>query len=80
MFTLGCITYTPYEGLNYIVLDKVTPLWKCIGKAPEIQIGCDMGDPGQQRRTGSSCALFWPNKTVRHLRHWNFYLRKMSPP
>jgi len=38
------ITYTPYEGLNYSILDKVTPLWKRIGEPPEIQIGCYRGD------------------------------------
>ena len=32
------ITYTPYEGLNYTILDKITPLWKHIGEPPEIQI------------------------------------------
>jgi len=25
------ITYAPYEGLNYIILDKITALWKRIG-------------------------------------------------
>jgi len=33
-------------GLNYIILDKTTPLWKRIGEPPEIQIGCYRGDPG----------------------------------
>jgi len=47
------ITYTPYEGLNYIILDKIKPLWKRIGEPPEIQIGCYTGDPGQQRYSGS---------------------------
>jgi len=31
--------YTPYEDLNYIILDKTTPLSKRIGELPEIQIG-----------------------------------------
>ena len=48
------ITYTPYERLNYTVLDKMIPLWKHIGEPPEIQIGCYRGDPGQQRHSGSS--------------------------
>ena len=30
------ITYTPYEVLNYTILDKITPLWKRIGEPPEI--------------------------------------------
>ena len=47
------ITYTPYEGLNYTIFDKITPLWKRIGEPPEIQIGCYRGDPGQHRHTGS---------------------------
>ena len=34
------ITYTSYEGLNYIIWDKITPLWKRIGEPSEIQIGC----------------------------------------
>jgi len=34
------ITYTSYEGLNYTILDKITPLWTHIGETPEIQIGC----------------------------------------
>jgi len=34
------ITYTPYDGPNYTILDKITPLWKRIGESPEIQIGC----------------------------------------
>jgi len=46
------ITYAPYEGLNYIILDKIKPLWKRIGEPPEIQIGCYTGDPGQQRYSG----------------------------
>jgi len=47
------ITYTPYEGLNYPVLDKITTLWKRIGKPPDIQIGCYRGGPGQQGHSGS---------------------------
>jgi len=46
------ITYTPYEGLNYTILDETTPVWKRIGEPPEIQIGCYRGDPGQQRHLG----------------------------
>jgi len=38
--------YTMYEGLNYTILDKISPLWKRIGESPEIQIGCYRGDPG----------------------------------
>jgi len=52
------ITYTPYEGLNYTILDKITPLCQRIGEPPEIQIGCYRGDPGQQRHSGSSHDLF----------------------
>ena len=52
------ITYTPYEGLNYTILDKIKPLWKRIGEPLEIQIGCYRGDPGQQRYSGSSYDLF----------------------
>jgi len=43
------ITYTPYEGLNYTILDKIAPLWKRIGEPSEIQIGWYRGDPGHQR-------------------------------
>ena len=68
------ITYTPYEGLNYTILDKNTPLWKRIGEPPEIEIGCYRDDPGHQRHSGSSYDFFWMNKTVRRLRHWNFHL------
>jgi len=68
------IAYTPYEGLNYTVLEKITPLWKRIGEPPEIQIGCYRGDPGHQRHSDSSNDLFWLNKTVRRLCHWNFHL------
>ena len=53
------ITYTPYEGLKYTILDKTTPLWKSIGEPPEIQLGCYRGDPGHQRHSGSSYNLFW---------------------
>jgi len=53
------ITYTPYEGLNYTISDKTTPLWKRIGEPPEIQIGCYRGDPSHQRHSGSSYDLFW---------------------
>jgi len=28
------ITFTPCEGLNYTILDKITPLWKRIGEPP----------------------------------------------
>ena len=41
------INYTPYEGLNYTILDKITPLSKRIDEPPEIQIGCCRGYPGQ---------------------------------
>jgi len=43
------ITHTPYEHLNYTMLDKTTPLQKCTGEPPEIQIGCYRGDPGHHR-------------------------------
>jgi len=33
-----------------------------------------LGDPGQQRHSGSSYNLFWLNKTVRRFHHWNSYL------
>jgi len=52
-------TYTAYEGLNYIILDKTTPLWKRIAEPPEIPIGCYTVDPGHQRYSGSSYDLFW---------------------
>jgi len=48
------ITYTPREGLNYTILDKIIPLRKRIGEPPEIQIGCYRDDPGQTRHSGSS--------------------------
>jgi len=35
---------TPYEGQNYIILNKLTPLLKRIGEPPKIQIGCYRGD------------------------------------
>ena len=59
------ITYTPYEGHNYPVLDIITSLWKRIGVPPEIQIRCYRGDPGQQRHSGSLYNLDWLHKTVR---------------
>jgi len=75
------ITYTPYEGLNYTILDKITPLWKRIGEPPEIKIGCYRDHPGQQRHLGSSYDIsalnqpsFWLDKTVRRLCHWNLHL------
>jgi len=46
------ITYTPYEGLNYTILDKTAPLFKRIGEPREIQIGCYRDDPGHQRHSG----------------------------
>ena len=46
------ITYASYEGLNYTILDKTTPLWRRIGEPPEIQIGCYRGDPGHRRHSG----------------------------
>jgi len=48
-FKYDVITYTPYEGLNYTILDKITPLCKRIGEPAEIQIGCY----GQPRSTAS---------------------------
>jgi len=66
--------YTPYEGLINTILDKITPLRKRIGEPPEIEIGRYRGDSGQKRHSGSSYDLFWLNKTVRRLRHWNFHL------
>jgi len=55
----GVITCIPYEGLNYIILDKITLVWKRIGEPPQIQTGCYRGDPDQQRHSGSSHSLFW---------------------
>jgi len=52
----GVITYTPYEGLNIIILDKLH-LKKCIGEPPEIQIGCYRGNPGQQRHSGYEISI-----------------------
>jgi len=52
------ITYTPYEGLIYSILDKITPLRKRIGEPPEIEIGCYRGDSGQHRHSGLSYDLF----------------------
>jgi len=45
----GVITYTPYEGLNYIVLEirQITPQGKRIDEPPEIQINCYRGNPGE---------------------------------
>jgi len=71
------ITYTPYEGLKYTILDKTMPLWKSIGEPPEIQIGCYRGDPGHQRHSGSSYDLFWLTELNRwkvRLRHWSCLL------
>jgi len=31
------ITYTPYQGENYTILDKATPLRKRIGEPPEFK-------------------------------------------
>jgi len=50
--TYNVITSTLYEGLNYTILDKTTPLWKRIGEPPEIQIGCYKVDLGHQRHSG----------------------------
>jgi len=58
------IAYTPYDGINYTVVDKIKPLWKRIDESIEIQIGCYRGDPGQQRYSASSYDLFWPNSTI----------------
>jgi len=52
------ITYTPYEGLNYTTVEKITPLLQKFGEPPEIQIGCCRGDPVQQLYSGSSYDLF----------------------
>jgi len=68
------ITYTAYEGLNSTISDKITPLWKRIGEAPKIQIGCYKRGPSHERHSDSSYDLFYLNKTVRRLRHWNFVL------
>jgi len=62
------IAYTPYEGLNYTILDKTTPLWKRIGELPEI---VEVISVTRYNRTVYS---EWLNKTVRRLRHWNFHL------
>ena len=70
---------TRYEGQNYTILDKITPLLKRVGELFEIQIRCCRGDPGQQRHSGSSYALFWLIKTVRSLRHWNVHLLSFWP-
>jgi len=52
-------TYTPYEGLNCTIWDKITPLWKRIDEPPEIQMCCySREDPGQQRHSNSSHNLF----------------------
>ena len=67
------MTYTPYEGINYTILDKITSLWKRIGEPPETQIGCYRGNPGHQRHS-QSIYSDWLNKSVRRLRHWNFHL------
>jgi len=47
------ITYTSYEGLNYAILGKITPLCKRIGEPPDFQKGCYRGDPGRQGHSGS---------------------------
>jgi len=52
------ITCTPYEGLNYTILDKITVQRKRVGEPPEIQKSCYWGDPGHQRHSGSSYDLF----------------------
>jgi len=46
------ITYTPYEGPNYTIADKITPLRKRICEPPEVQMGCNRGDPGHLRHSG----------------------------
>ena len=69
------VTYAPYDGSNSTNIGKITPLWKRIGEPPEIHMGCYRGEPCQQRHLGSSYNLFWLNKTIRRLRHWNFHLR-----
>ena len=65
---------TPFEGLNYTNLDKITQLWKRISEPHETKIGCYRGHPGNQCHSVSSYDLFWLNKTVRCLRHWNLHL------
>jgi len=50
--TSDVITYTPYEGLNYTILDKTTPLSKPIGEPLEIQTGCHRGDPSHWCHSG----------------------------
>jgi len=46
------ITYTPYKGLNYTILDKITSLSKRIGEPPEVQISCCRGDPWSSASLG----------------------------
>ena len=61
-------------GLNYTVLDKITPPRKRISEPHEIQISCYRRGPEQQRHSGSSTWFIRLSKTVRHLHHWNFNL------
>jgi len=70
------ITYTPHEGLNYNILDKIKPLWKRIGEPPEIQIRWYRATQvNSVTRTHHALYSDWLNKTVQHfLRHWNFHL------
>jgi len=32
------IAYTPFDGINYTVVDKIKPLWRRINETPVIQI------------------------------------------
>ena len=80
-FKYDVIAYTPYEGINYTVVDKIKPLWKRTDEPPEIQIGCYRGDPGQQRYSALLIIRFVLTefddcKPVRRLHHWNFHLLK----
>jgi len=70
------ITYTPYEGLNCIILEnKTTPLWKRIGEPPDVQIGCYRATQViSVTRANHTICSDWLNKTAQRLGHWNFHL------
>jgi len=65
---------TPYEGQNYTISNKITPLRKRKGEPPEIQIGCYRGNSRTAASLGLITNLYWLNATFPGLRYWNFHL------
>jgi len=65
---------SPYEGQNYTISDKVSPLWKRICEPPEIQIGCYWGDSRSTASLGLITRFMLIDCNRSALCHWNFHL------